>query len=289
MKRHVVLPARGVLLVSTDVHGNLGDFERLEEVFRAELTREPETYWVILGDVVHAPDDTARAIIPELYGYEDGSMEIVDHILALEAEHPGKVIFVLGNHDHGHVGGPHPAKFHADEVAALESGLSLAQRARMRGLFTRALLAAVAPCGLLMTHGSPDTSLVRLEDLDDAPLELAAMSPEQARMLRSLLTSYGQPDAESVAMLANVSRSSGLELGVVVHGHDRDEKGFFREGGHQLCPVIFGAPRENKRYLRVDLASRYPDAMSLRDGFEVLRLYTEGAQRITRAEPATQR
>lgn len=273
MKRHVVLPARGVLLVSTDVHGNLGDFARLEAIFRDELAREAETYWVILGDVVHAPDDTARALDPELYGYQDGSMEIVDRILSLEVEHPGKVVFVLGNHDHGHVGGPHPAKFHADEVTALESGLSLAQRARMRGLFARAILAAAAPCGLLMTHGSPDASLLRLEDLDDVPLELGAMSPEQARMLRSLLTSYGQPDDECIAMLGNVSRSSRLELGVVVHGHDRDESGFIREGGHQLCPVIFGAPRVNKRYLRVDLAGRYVDATALREGVELLRLH----------------
>lgn len=273
MKRHLVLPSRGTLFVSTDVHGNLEDFLRLEELFRAETAREAETYWVILGDVVHGPDDTARATDPALYGYPDQSMEIVDRILALEIAHPGRVVFVLGNHDHAHVGGPHPAKFHADEVVALESGLSAAQRTRLRGLFARAILAVAAPCGVLMTHGSPDASLLRLDDLDDAPLELDAMSPAQARMLRSVLTSYGQPDAECRAMLGNVSRSSGLDLGVVVHGHDRDERGFYREGAHQLCPVIFGAPRGRKRYLRLDLASRYRDATALREDVEILRLH----------------
>jgi len=225
-KRHVVLPARGVLLVSTDVHGNLADILRLEEIF------------------------------------------------AEEAAAPGRVHFVLGNHDHGHVGGPHTAKFHADEVAALESGLSEAQRGRLRGRFERAMLAAAAPCGVLMTHGSPDSTLSRLEDLDAVPLELKAMSLAQTRMLRALLTSYGQPKEECRAMLENVSRTSGLDLRVVVHGHDRDELGFFREGGNQVCPVIFGAARPDKRYVRLDLGARYDDADALRDGIEILRLHS---------------
>jgi hypothetical protein len=282
MKRHVVLPSRGVLLISTDVHGNLGDFERLAALFRLERDHEPESHWVILGDVVHGPDDTARASSPTLYGYPDQSMEIIDSLLSLEAAHPGRVHFVLGNHDHGHVGGPHPAKFHTDEVEALERGLSRAQRARLHGLFERAMLAAAAPCGLLMTHGSPDDSLTKLEDLDDVPLAIEAMSPGQARVLRSVLTSYGQPEAVSRRMLENVSRASGLALGVVVHGHDRDEAGFFREGAHQACPVIFGAPRENKRYLRVDLGARYADSTALRDGVEVLRLYDPPAATSSR-------
>jgi predicted phosphodiesterase len=271
--RHVVLPARGVLLVSTDVHGNLADFTRLEELFARESESESEAHWVILGDVVHGPDATARASHPDWYGYEDESMAIVDRILAVEAAAPGRVHFVLGNHDHGHVGGPHPAKFHADEVEALESGLSEAQRSRLRGLFARALLAAAAPCGVLMTHGSPDASLERLEDLDVVPLELKEMTTTQARMLRSLLTSYGQPAAETRAMLEKVSRASGLELRVVVHGHDRDEAGFFREGGNQVCPVIFGAARGDKRYVRLDLGARYENAEALRDGVEIVRLY----------------
>jgi predicted phosphodiesterase len=273
MRRHVILPERGVLLVSTDVHGNLADFVRLEAIFAEECAREPETHWVILGDVVHGPDERARVSHPDWYGYEDESMAIVDRILAAEAAAPGRVHFVLGNHDHGHVGGPHTAKFYADEVAALESGLSEAQRGRLRGLFARAMLAAAAPCGVLMTHGSPDASLERLEDLDDVPLELSEMSATQARMLRALLTSYGQVAEECRAMLVNVSRASGLDLRVVVHGHDRDELGFFHEGGNQVCPVIFGAARPDKRYVRLDLGARYESAEALRDGVEIVRLY----------------
>jgi 3',5'-cyclic AMP phosphodiesterase CpdA len=276
MRRHLVLPARGALLISTDVHGNAGDFERLEAIFAEERTAEPQTHWVILGDVVHAPDAGARKSSPDLYDFDDGSMQIVDRILALEKEAPGYVHFVLGNHDHGHAGGPHTHKFHGDEVAALEATLSEAERDRLRGLCERALLAVAAPCGVLMTHGAPDTTFESLADLDDVPLDITAMSPTQAGMMRSLLTSYGQPDHVCIPMLANVSRASGLDLRVVVHGHDRDEKGFFREGGHQVCPVIFGAPRANKRYIRLDLSAHYEGAAEVREDFEILRLYGEG-------------
>lgn len=273
MKRHLVLPARGSLIVNTDVHGNARDFERVEAIFRAERVTEPETHWVILGDVVHAPDHTARASSPDFYDFDDGSMPIVDRILALREELPGYVHFVLGNHDHGHCGGPHPAKFYPDEVTALESTLSAAQRERLHGLCESALLAVAAPCGILMTHGSPDTTLERLDDLDDTPLVLGQMSPEQRRMMRALLTSYGQPDHVCIPMLANVSRAANLDLRVVVHGHDRDERGFFHEGSHQVCPVIFGAKHPDKRYLRLDLAARYESAAEIREDFEILRLH----------------
>ncbi len=59
----------------------------------------------------------------------------------------------------------------------------------------------------------------------------------------------------------------------MIHGHDRDACGWFTEGGNQLCPVIFGAPRSQKRYVRLDLAARYPDAAALRDGEEIQRVY----------------
>lgn len=273
MRRHLVLPERGVLLISTDVHGNAGDFERLEAIFEDERSSEPETHWVILGDVVHAPDASARKSSPDLYDFDDGSMRIVDRVLALEQEHAGHVHFVLGNHDHGHAGGPHTHKFHGDEVDALEATLTEPERARLRDLCARALLAVAAPCGVLMTHGSPDTTLESLAQLDDVPLDIKAMSPKQASMMRSLLTSYGQPDHVCIPMLASVSRAAGLALRVVVHGHDRDEKGFFREGSHQVCPVIFGAPYANKRFVRLDLAARYEGAQSLREDFEILRLH----------------
>lgn len=277
--RHRVLPTRGQLLVSTDVHGHADDMRRLEARFRAAQDRVGEAHWVILGDLVHAPDDEARAGAPDLYDYPDDSMTLCDQVLRLQAEFPGHVHYVLGNHDHGHVGGPHPSKFYPDEVEALEAKLSDAQCQRLARLFSGALLAVVAPCGLLLCHGSPDETLVDVRALDDIPLDIDQARPDQCAVLRTLLTSYGQTDAVARRMLASVSAAGGWDLRVVVHGHDRDERGYFHEGETQLCPVLFGAPREEKRYLEVDLGARYKRASDLRDGHEIRRLYGRSTKR----------
>lgn len=275
VRRHAILPARGTAIVNTDVHGNARDFRRLERIWREARSVDPETYWLILGDVVHGPDQDARASVPELYDYPDGSMEIVARIGELTEEDPEHVLFVLGNHDHGHVGGPHPAKFYDDEVVALESKLGSAERAVLHRVLGAALLAVAAPCGVLFCHGAPNAALVDLRELDVADLTLSTMSPETKRVLKPLLSAYGQPDPVAKEMLANVSRNAGLDLRVVVHGHDRDERGFFYEGETQLCPVIFGATRANKRYVRLDLGARYESAQALREDTEIVRLYAQ--------------
>jgi 3',5'-cyclic AMP phosphodiesterase CpdA len=271
-RRHLVLPPRGTLIVNTDVHGNGEDFRAVRDHFLAALARDPGAHWVILGDVVHAPDARARQEEPALYDYPDESGAIVREILALTERHPGHVHFVLGNHDYGHVGGLHTRKFHPDEVAHLEATLDDTTRAALRTLCGNALLAVAAPCGVLLTHGSPDATIGALADLDAITLPPDPENDYHARALAVLLNCYGQPGDVSARALAKLSTPE-VKLTVVIHGHDRDESGWFTEGGNQLCPVIFGAPRANKRYVELDLAARYPDVRALRDGEEIRRVH----------------
>lgn len=266
-RRHRRLGTEGVLLVNTDIHGNAEDLAQLERVFRAERSGNPEVHWVILGDIVHAPSEEARRSHPALYDFDDGSFSIVKRIAELKAELPEHVHFVLGNHDYGHIGGPHPSKFHGDEVTALEAKLTADEQSFLRAFLDDALLMVAAPCGVLLTHGSPDTHVTSLDMFDDVDLTT------KRDALRTLLCSYGQPKAVTQAMLAQVSATANLDLRVVLHGHDKTEDGFFYEGANQVCPCIFGAPRANKRYVRLDLSARYEQATDLRDGFEIRRLW----------------
>ena len=268
--RHRVLPAHGTLLVGTDLHGNVGDLQRLRELF---LESGPDTHLALLGDLVHGPDPWAREQWPALYDYDDRSWEVVQEVVALRQSHPHRVHLLLGNHDHGHVGGPHTGKFYPDEVEHLESRLSVAQRAALQGLFRSALLMLVAPCGAVLTHGSPDDTLEDPARLDRLSLVPGENTAEDARVLESLLTSYGQQAEVTDRLLAALSQRVRFPLTLVIHGHDRDEEGYFVEGENQACPVIFGAPRETKRYLRLDLAARYRGPDDLREGFEIRRLY----------------
>lgn len=280
VKRSLILPDRGTALVSTDIHGNFEDFLALRRVFEA---LGDGSHWVILGDVVHAPDARAAASDPDLYGYPDGSIHIVEGILEMEQRYPGRVHFVLGNHDHGHAGGPHPGKFYPDEVKALESTLTPEQIAAMKLLFSRALLAVCAPCGAFFSHGSPDATLQHLSDLDRI-VDLGKVEEPYLRdVMRGFLLCYGQTDAVNMRFLSNMSDSTGLSLRVLVHGHDRTEEGFFVEGNHQVCLCIFGAPRPQKRYAVLDLSARYERARDLRDGVEIRLLYPHPLQNTRRA------
>jgi len=261
------------LLVSTDLHGNGEDFAALRARFLELRAHDPDTRWLLLGDLVHGPDVQAGIDQPELYLYDDCSWEIVEGVIALQRQHPGQVQLLLGNHDWAHVGGPPVAKFYPDEAAQLEAGLTPEQVGALRALFAAAPLFAVAPCGLLLAHGSPHHEAFDLSLLDGISLDRADNSPEQNAALRSLLTSYGQQGEVTAELLSRVGAQVGFPLQVVVHGHDRDEAGWFAEGGNQLCPVLFGALPDEKRYLQVDLGARYLDAAALRDGHELRRLH----------------
>jgi hypothetical protein len=270
--RVLFLPSKGKLLVNTDLHGNGDDFRRLRGLFLDLTSREPQTHWVILGDIVHGPNAQIRAYKPTLYDYEDESWPIAQGIVELRRRFPGRVHYVLGNHDYAHIGGPITSKFYPDEAAHLEAGLAEDQRAELHRLFREALLAVVAPCGLFLTHGSPSDTLRRLEDLNDIPLPPDPADVYGETVVTSFLTCYGQRGEVAQRLLQTVSRS-GPQVCLVVHGHDKDEKGYFTEGGNQLCPVIFGAPRANKRYLVFDLAACYRSLADVREGQEIRRLH----------------
>ncbi|MBL8915497.1 MAG: metallophosphoesterase [Archangium sp.] len=259
MKRSLVLPRAGQLLVSTDLHGNLRDWRALRAVFEAS---PPDTHWVVLGDLVHGPDEQTARLKPQLYGFEDQSAELIDELFELRERCADRVHFVLGNHDAGHVGFRHTAKFHTDEVEHLESKLTPRQHECAQQLFSNALLAVVAPCGVLMTHGSPGDALTSLALLD-GPLPPGPGNEERIVAIGETLWCYGQRGEVSQRLLQRISAETALDLRVVVHGHDRDESGWFIEGGNQAQPVIFGAPDANKKYLCVDLAKHVesPEAL----------------------------
>jgi predicted phosphodiesterase len=244
--------------------------------FEDELVRDGATCWVLLGDAVHGPNDEARAREPELYDFPDESWSIVDELAHLSEQLPGNIFYVLGNHDFAHLGGPATRKFWDDEAAHLESTIEPEKRERLRDFFRRAYLAVVAPCGALLTHGSPDDRLRSLEALGRIELPPRPGQAWESSILASVLTSYGQPAEVTERLLATVRRSQpGVRM--VIHGHDRDPAGYFVEGGNQVCPVIFGAPRAAKRYLRLDLAASYWGPEDLREGVEILRLHGDGA------------
>lgn len=262
-----MLEGDGPLLVSTDLHGNFEDLTRLHAIWRA---LGPTARWVLLGDLVHGPNDQVRVDEPELYGYEDRSEEVALAVADLVETHPERVFFVLGNHDHVHVGGPRTRKFHRDEGGFLEAGMTPAAIDRMRALFQRALLLVTTSCGASLSHGAPPDCIARPSDLDG--IALPCRDDREQSLVLAMTCGYGQ-SREVMERFLRAASVDGPAQRFVIHGHDRAEEGYFVEAENQLCPTIFGAPRANKRCVVLDLGARYDSVRTLRDGVEIRRLY----------------
>src|SRR5689334_9568023 len=178
MARVLRLPDHGRLLVCTDLQGCLRDFERFVQLFeQALLDFQGDAHVLFTGDLIHGPHIDPEDW-PDFLGeyYRDASGEVMWEYSALAAKYPGRVHALLGNHEHGHIGGPHTAKFAADEVALLEHILGPTATARMRTIIHTFALAAVSSCGVIFTHGAPAAVIDSVADLEAADLSGAGFT-----------------------------------------------------------------------------------------------------------------
>lgn len=272
-----VASTRGPVLVSADLHGNLADFERLRDLFLASDARGEQPMWISVGDWVHGPpDEAARGDVLDrfgvpLYAYRDETPALLEQLFALMDRFGDRVLSVCGNHEHAHIGGRRTSKFHRDEAAHLEARMPPAAVAELRRRFaTWPLVVRIAACGVAITHGAPIPASVA--DFEAARYAGAAASSD---VLHSAMVRYGFCRGEDVELLARLSEP-GCELGVLVHGHDREEEGFHPNGpAALLLCTSFGARRARKSYLWLDRAQRHASLDALRDGSEIRRLWPD--------------
>jgi hypothetical protein len=273
------LPDHGVLIVATDLQGNLGDFRALAEIHRRECEAGRQAWLLLCGDLVHGPpEELVGAEWPDHLGtpYEDRSAELVLAYMQYVREHDS--VCLLGNHEHAHIGGPIVSKFHLDEAAVLEARLG-SDRDRVRQFLSGLPLIAVAPCGIVCTHGAPWTTEANLEAFESLTYDGFEDVPLW-RMLESgtvgaLLWARGASDQQAEALLEAVH--GRRDFGFVVYGHDIVREGYETSGDRQVCvSTSFALFDEAKTYLRLELDRRYDDVHALRPGYEILPLYPKG-------------
>lgn len=274
------LPKRGILLFATDLQGNFGDYERLKTLYFREKARGTEPVLLLCGDLVHGPGESLAHpdSWPDFLGsfYLDRSVELVLDFMEF-ARHE-RVLSLMGNHEHAHVGGPRVSKFHADEAAVLEDRLGR-HAAAVREFFSSLPLLAVSSCGVVFTHGAPRVSPASLESFEsmkyDGYADVPVLTMAQADPLGALLWSRHAEPEQARAFLRMALPDRG-GAGFVAYGHDVVREGYERTGDEQLClSTSFGCRNECKYYLRLDLSARYDSAHDLAEGRELLRLYPE--------------
>lgn len=282
MARVLRLPDRGRLIVCTDLQGCLRDFERIAQVFDATRARHGDAHLLFTGDLIHGPhleEDEWPDFLGEFY--RDASGEVIDAFVALRDRYPGRIHALIGNHEHGHVGGPHTAKFAADEVILLENLLGPAGTRKLCDVIATFALAAIAPCGAVFTHGAPAAQIQSVKDIEAADLS--------GRQYASPLDVLDTPVVGKILWARSaepvVARRFLRAMGgsISIYGHDVIPEGYERVGDEQIVvSTSFGVFDTYKVYLHLDLAARYPTVHHLRVGTEILPLYPDkAAPRLT--------
>src|SRR5215470_1819949 len=278
MARVLRLPDRGRLLVCTDLQGCLRDFQRMVHLFeQALLDHQGDAHILFTGDLIHGPHIDPEDW-PDFLGeyYRDASGEVMIAYAGLAAQYPGRVHALLGNHEHGHIGGPHTAKFAADEVALLEQILGPAGAGRMRGIIHTFALAALTRCGVVFTHGAPAAQIDSIAELEAADLSGAHYaSPLEVLdtpVVGKILWARSATEAEARRFLRATNGT------ISIYGHDVIPEGFETVGDEQIVvSTSFGVVDSNKVYVSLDLAHRYRSVHDLRIGHEILPLYPDKA------------
>jgi hypothetical protein len=85
--RVVALSGADDLLVAGDLHGHVGNFRKL--LAAADLDRRPRRH-LVLQEVIHLPATASG---------NDHSHQLVDLLAALVCQYPGRVHYLIGNHE----------------------------------------------------------------------------------------------------------------------------------------------------------------------------------------------
>ena len=253
----VTLPERGKLLVATDLQGNVADFEQIEAIFEAAVTQPDGAVLVITGDLVHGPE-LSELDWPDYLGsyYRGDSKGVLERAYDLAGRYPGRVHYLLGNHEHAHVGGPVVAKFFPDEARRLEELLGEEGTRRMRAWLRTWPFVAVAPrARLVMLHAAPHARIESADDLERLPLEGFFDVPLEEMATRGALGALLWARTTSTERANSFLHAIHPEAKVAIFGHDVARCGYAIDREPLLCiSTSFGCFDGDKLYLEWDLS-----------------------------------
>lgn len=256
MNRVVDLPSRGRLLVGTDLQGNYADFCRLASLFEAARKKPGDATLVLTGDLVHGPE-LARSEWPEALGtfYAARSVDVIAGAMELAERHPGRVFYLLGNHEHAHLGGPVVSKFFPDEAARLDELLGAARARAFRAwLKTWPLVAVAERARIALLHGAPHAAIESRRQVETLPLD-ADFEETNDRAAGTILAAILWARGTSAKRARSFLRALEPHLAVAIHGHDVVREGFASTDPQQLCvSTSFGCFDGDKVYVDWDLS-----------------------------------
>jgi len=154
----IYVPSHGKILVITDIHGNLEDFQFYESLWKKSLN---QTQVVLTGDLIHEVD----------HNY-DGSVEILKKVKYYSYYYPNFHV-LLGNHEWAHVADEPAYKMGVDQKQAFEAYLQERFGAKWKEkfhsyvkFFRELPVAIVTENGVLISHAGPYWNFKSREELE---------------------------------------------------------------------------------------------------------------------------
>ena len=176
--------------------------------------------------------------------------------------------YLLGNHEHAHVGGPVVAKFFPDEARRLEELLGEDGTREMRAwLRTWPLVALARRARIVMLHAAPHALVRGPEDLERLSLDGFDGTPLEDMAGRTILGALLWARTTTTDRAFSFLRALDKDARVAVFGHDVARGGYAVEREPLLCvSTSFGCFDGDKLYLEWDLAEPAESARRSRPG-----------------------
>lgn len=256
--RALYLPAEGEVWITGDLHGNADNLKAFAA--QAALDEHPDRF-LIVQEIVHARFITADN--------RDLSFVAILEAIRLQARYPGRVHYLLGNHDLAvHLdrelvkGGKYLNRY-------LFRGMAYMYRDRWEDVlreyraFIAGMPAAVfAPNGVFMAHSTPKRPFI--PSLSRGYLEeTGPQVPLQGQKALAALVNgrdYAPETAEAFC--------DQLGVDLLLCGHTPTSKGFKVPNERHL---IIDSQHEKARYVQFDLARKFESSLELaREGMGLL-------------------
>ena len=238
------LPAEGELMISGDLHNHRRNFERI--VALAALDAFGQRH-VVLQELIHGGALGAQG--------EDNSLDLVLDAIAWSMEFPGRVHFILSNHDWAQIFGMPILKDGYDlterfnRALAVNFGGRAAEVARAFRQFVLSLpLACITINGILVSHSLPGPA--DMAHFDASILTRPLVPGDYARMASVYRMIWGRH--QSAAVVQELSRVWFSDI--FICGHQPREEGF-----GEIAERIFliDSSHNHGAVVAIDLARQY--------------------------------
>jgi hypothetical protein len=230
--RVVAVEGADEVIVAGDLHGNVGNFGKL--LAAADLARRPRRH-LVLQEVIHTRAESAGP---------DTSHQLVDLLAALACQYPGRVHFLIGNHELAQATDRPIFKGDATHNDLFWEGVWSAYGERAAEvyaayleLFAAAALVVRTPNRVFISHSLPPPRWLDAFDpavLEEETSDAAALAPGGS--VYALLWGRDTSAEHVAAFLARI------DADLLITGHIPCDDGFEVLNGRQIILDCLGKP-----------------------------------------------